>query len=318
MLNNTKIASASDLDFYHALTDNNVSRIVCLVLSIASIVIGIPHLYSLIWFEKFGSDKKRTILNMFVSQLGFALIGFLAVIQISETVRYIYGPLPYTVCYFQHAARNSFIWVFLLVLDANTATRYAFIFWLKNPAAFNDEFWCQLITFWIYGFAFITCFSWHFAQPFQTNLFYICCGLNSISVFDRQPKIFGALEILSFLLNITIYLRIKMYKRKPDISPQTRSILVKKLTLTEIEKESLYNFLNTSLRVSFLIVSTFFGIKTNSIHPKDFNVYPNYLYAYSRSHLIISSAVLYSIATNLRRRHYRLAMTEEIRRMLNL
>ncbi len=61
MLNQTKVAFL-EIDFYHALTDNSVYRAVCLQLSILSIVIGIPHLYSLtISFEKFGSDKRRTI-----------------------------------------------------------------------------------------------------------------------------------------------------------------------------------------------------------------------------------------------------------------
>ena len=36
----------------------------------------------------------------------------------------------------------------LLLLDFIAIARYIFIFWLKNPAGFNDEFWSTLINLW--------------------------------------------------------------------------------------------------------------------------------------------------------------------------
>jgi hypothetical protein len=43
----------------------------------------------------------------------------------------------------------------MLFLDCIMVTRYTFIFWLKNPAAFQDEFWSLFINLWVVGFSWI-------------------------------------------------------------------------------------------------------------------------------------------------------------------
>jgi hypothetical protein len=39
----------------------------------------------------------------------------------------------------------------ILILDAMASLRYLLIFKLKNPAAFNDDFWAFFINIWITG-----------------------------------------------------------------------------------------------------------------------------------------------------------------------
>jgi hypothetical protein len=54
-------------------------------------------------------------------------------------------------CYLKMVLRNIFVCVFFLYIDGTIVMRYVYIFWLKNPAAFNDEFWSRFIFIWIYG-----------------------------------------------------------------------------------------------------------------------------------------------------------------------
>ena len=54
-------------DFYSGLMENNVWKITSLVFAILSTLIGSTLVYGIIWFERFGSDSKRTLLNMLVS-----------------------------------------------------------------------------------------------------------------------------------------------------------------------------------------------------------------------------------------------------------
>ena len=127
-------------------------------------------------FEKYGTDKRRTLLNIFVSMYCWAVLEFLAFVQLPETIRYIYGPLPEIVCHMQYIIRHSILTVFLMLKDASVMTRYAFIFWLKNPVAFNDEFWSLFLWLWIHGMAILFQGSAYFLATYPPVQVFICAG----------------------------------------------------------------------------------------------------------------------------------------------
>ncbi len=85
-------------DYFPFMTEQNTARITCLIISCLGIIFGPIVLYSIIWFERFGSDKKRTLLNMLFSMTCWTALIFIICIQIPDTFRYIYGPLPSLVC----------------------------------------------------------------------------------------------------------------------------------------------------------------------------------------------------------------------------
>ena len=49
-----------------------------------------------------------------------------------------------------------------LFFDCIALTRYIYIFWLKNPAAFKDDFWCRVAVPWIKAFSFLITGVWYF------------------------------------------------------------------------------------------------------------------------------------------------------------
>ena len=52
-------------------------------------------------------------------------------------MRFTFRPLPDAVCYFQNIAKTILFFNALLFLGAMIVKRYAYIFWLKNPAPFH-------------------------------------------------------------------------------------------------------------------------------------------------------------------------------------
>jgi hypothetical protein len=63
---NVSDAEKSD-DFYSGLMENNVWKVTSVVYAILTAPIGSTLVYGIIWFERFGSDSKRTLINLMVS-----------------------------------------------------------------------------------------------------------------------------------------------------------------------------------------------------------------------------------------------------------
>ncbi len=61
-------------DYFHVLRENNLYKMICVSLSVLIMVILLPLIYGVIWFERFGSDKKRTLINMLVSSACWTVI----------------------------------------------------------------------------------------------------------------------------------------------------------------------------------------------------------------------------------------------------
>ena len=238
-MNNT---SNQGCDLSHVLFENRSSKIFSLIFSGVSSAIGLVLVYSIIWFDKFGSDRKRTVLNLFFCRSVYIASMFLCFIQIPEIARYSYGPLPAFICSGQEIFRNVFVTSVILFVDATTAVRYAFIFWLKNPAAFYDDFWCSFISSWIYGFSFMFCGTWYYQQTHQTFGFYICTGQDSMAIKNNINVGSSLLVLMSFLLNTFAYLKIFVYKKKSTVMPVSRGFFLKSLMLTQIEEQSLSTF----------------------------------------------------------------------------
>ena len=143
-------------DFFSGVFEKRHSLTIGVVLSILSIFVYIPILLCVIWYEKFGSDKKRTVLNKLVASVCWSAIYSNLLCQIPEIIRYCFGPLPTLICCMHFVVKNVFAIQMILLYDAITVMRYLFIFWLKNPSSFCDDFWTTYINVWIFSFSLIS------------------------------------------------------------------------------------------------------------------------------------------------------------------
>ena len=218
-------------DFFAALMYPTPTKLIFFFCSFVLIIFGIPGFYCIIWFEKYGNDNKRTLLNMFVSLYCWAVTEFVIFVQIPETIRLSFGPLPAFVCGLHAYFRASIVTVMLLYKNASILTRYIFIFWLKNPAAFDDDFWCLFIFIWVHIFSLLFRGTEHFISANMSITYFICTGKEPY--ITGQPKFSGIIELFTIVLHIFVYTRIYFYKR--DGKEGRNMATNKKLTVKDVE-----------------------------------------------------------------------------------
>jgi hypothetical protein len=83
------------------------------------------------------------IFKRFVSMNCFTAVAIMVTVHVPEMARYTIGPLPVVWCRMKTLFEMSAITSIVVTLDAAVVARHAYIFWLKNPASFHDEFWDQ-------------------------------------------------------------------------------------------------------------------------------------------------------------------------------
>ena len=203
-----------DTDYFSGLLDSNAGKIISLMISCFGIVASPLVLLSIIWYEKYGNDSNRTLLNMFASLYCWAVVEFIILVQIPETARFLFGPLPGFVCHIQVFFRSVSVTVLFMYKNFSAATKYVFIFWLKNPAAFDNEFWCLLICIWVHFFTLVLHISDYTLASKKSIHYYVCAGIEPFAGNTGLPNLNGKVEIFSIMLHIFINLRVYFYKRK--------------------------------------------------------------------------------------------------------
>ena len=169
---------------------------------------------------------------MFVSLYCWAVIEFVFFVQISETVRFVYGPLPPFLCHLHIYFRGSIVYIMLMYKNASVLTKYAFIFCLKNPAAFNNEFWCQIILIWVHIFSLLFRGIEDWISPKTSINYYICIGKKP--QLTGQPNFNGIIELFTIVVHIFVFTRIYLFKRNGN---ERKNMTVNKIfTVKDVEK----------------------------------------------------------------------------------
>ena len=266
---------------FDGLLQNRMSKTLSIIFSFLSVPFIVALLYGIIWFERFGTDNKRTLINKLVASQCWAFIQFYSFCQTLDAISFIVGGLPRFVCFGQLILKTSYKTQFLLFFDSSILVQYLFIFWVKNPAAVNDDFWSHFVSMWIAGFSLIFNFAKFYIAHRQPIAYYICNA--AMPDLDWSlPSHFGAhTELLTIFTFIIIKLKIHNFKsNQVSTAMSTRSIFLKNFSLDAINRSSISSF--TINLIGLLIMSTFvfLGLKLNQMKPTQLNEYPNYLYIY--------------------------------------
>jgi len=205
--------NTSNETIFSGMFKNRPSKIAAISISAFLLLANIVIWYGAIWFEHFGSDHKRTLVNkMFTSLCWTAIAGFL--ISSTDIVRYTVGPFPWQVCYIQIYIKNILKTQCLLFYDSMALTRYIFIFWLKNPIAVDDGFWSLFVSCWIILSSMIINFVHGFLPGPQPLPYYTCGDLDPTSDLQLPKKKEGYILFASVVLLVFINLRIFFRKNK--------------------------------------------------------------------------------------------------------
>ena len=267
-------------DFFEVLSTNNPFRALSIATFVALIVLILPLIYGIVWFEIHGSDKQRILSNKLVSSCCWTVIECGIFVQFPHIIRYIFGPLPQGLCFFLIIIQSAIVSDFLLLFDAMAITKYIIIYVLKNPSKLNNEFWHVFIVIWVKGFSFICQASWHICLSHQPMGFYICSGNNPLNESNPPAKIKGVIEIFSLLLHIYVYGRIRLCKTSSAIGPQTHNFFLKLLSLADIEELSVATFVVTIFNFLGLSMTPINMVFLNKLDPKLLVQYPYFICVY--------------------------------------
>jgi hypothetical protein len=209
-------------------------------------------------------------------------------IQIPDMARYIFGPLPSKFCLVQLILRNAIFSQILLFLDGIIICRYIFIFWLKNPTVFQDDFWSLFINIWILGFVNASQISFAQIPGRKTLYYYICSGENPLSdqkIPTKIEYITLSLIVFTILTHIFICIKLHFFRREMKanefpVSAKTLSLSKKINDLIHIESELMTDLTTSICSVSVLSTAILIFWPANKFQIQDYNCFPNYLYEY--------------------------------------
>lgn len=237
----------------------------------------IPFLFSIVWYDWFGFAQKRILINRLVSSVCLVCSADLILVQIPDVLRYLLGPFPSSFCFLHYVLKNTFALQQIMYADVISISRYIFIFWLKNPAMFPDDFWIKFTNIFIFSFSFFSQFAFACLPGPQSNIYYFCLGGIPNQTHEKAKKINVLMvffQVGSVILLTFINLKIKRYKRN---HPQT-AIISNGNPPLKLENQALESvFLNLVLVVVITEV-TYVINRINWISPFDNNLFPNYLY----------------------------------------
>ena len=173
----------------------------------------------------------------------------------------------------------------LLLQTVITISRYMCVFWLNDPASFQDDFWTLFINIWIAGFSYISQFIFIYQPGIQAPNFYIFSGKNPANDATKPFKL--NVTLLSYLFLTVIiqaFVSLKIYiykiKTKTIITEQNYKKRHKKIFLATVESQTLVDvILITSTLIGFAFLFVLF-FKLLLLEPCQWNEYPNYLIIY--------------------------------------
>ena len=283
-LKNTSVADASSDaikdDFFAFMMIRSNFAIFSITISTLG-VIFVPFLfYSIIWFGNYGSDKKITFLNMITSAICWIGIEYCCIIQTTEILRFAIGPLPQWFCFLKTILRSAYVTQTFLFFDTIALTRYLFIFWLKNPAAFHSDFWILFLNIWIRGASLIFNGVWFIKSEHQIINFYICSGIDPTEDFKKPLKLYAVSELGSALINVFVWVRIQIYKRTSTNTEvkDKKPLNLKKLFLNEFQYESLANFSTNMVNLLIIFFLLYGAAYLSTVKPEEMQYYQTTLY----------------------------------------
>jgi hypothetical protein len=181
----------------------------------------------------------------------------------------------------------------LLLFDGMIVTRYIFIFWIKNPSRFQDNFWNFFINLWVLGFSFVYQFSWTFLPGCQPVNYYFCTGEDPNLPFQQQPqKSGGAFELLSLLLFSVTQFRIYWRNRQTQNGPLTFNEHLKNLAIAEIDSNSFSNISTNIFGIFICSLGIILGAILSNVSLQEMVSFPYYLIFYFTFLLLPSTCLL--------------------------
>jgi hypothetical protein len=262
-------------DLYAGLYEYRTSKILALLISPILQTLSAFLAYGIIWYERFGTDNKRTLMNKLISLGLWASIVQLPLITLSDLARFTFGPLPKQVCFMQVIFKHSLVTQSLIFIDAVMMAKYSLIFWTKNPSALKDDFWSRLIWIWICCFSFLINFTIFFLAGFMPVNYYTCSNRDPAEDQCLAKTQQGGFEAGSIVFMVLVKLRIDRHQKKVAAPNNSKNKF-----LVQLEKQSIPDFTAGLCAILMFVGFALFAAKMNSMTREEVNRFPTYLLMY--------------------------------------
>ena len=164
--------------------------------TVLNILFFTPLFFAIAWYEKYGTNQNRTLLNQLVSSVCWITI----VQNISDLplgiFMNLFGPLNLEVCTVFLVYKSALILNTVILLIFITLVKYVYIFVLTNPAGINSEIWCWFINMFSVGFSLLEQSVFFFLPGRQSTFIYVCSGIDHSTIKGHHKVNFIFLSIL--------------------------------------------------------------------------------------------------------------------------
>jgi hypothetical protein len=174
-----------------------------------------------------------------------------------------------------------------LFFNASNMVRYLFIFWLKDPFNFQDDFWYLFANLWVVTFSLSSQFVYLYLPGCQPLNYFICTGqyqppcLSTIPPKQNYSTLF--LQLLSITSHLFVSIKIRLHKRKQNQSQ------------INIEMQNLTDYITSITNLIVMCVATSFVVLFNRVQPEKAHNFPHYLIIYG-FHMFVPFLVILAIS----------------------
>ena len=192
-----------------------IPEILGLFFSFLNITIMNLSFYTIIWYERFGTNQNRTLINQFVTFACWIAIANNILLQIPEVIISFGFPLGQFFCGSSMILKNTIIMHYAANAAAISIVKYLYIFVFKNPSDKHDTFWCYFVNSVIFIHAFLSQLVLYFLPGKHLYLYYICsqtCHSKGLKIKTNFP--FYIVVVVSLMVYVYVVFKIGYYRVK--------------------------------------------------------------------------------------------------------
>ena len=201
------------------------SKVVGIIISVINIFLISPLLYFVIWYEKFGSNHNRSLINQFATSGCWTALAYCFLVQVPELLIALKGALGSPFCYLHLLLKNVLGIQYTLQAAAIPFVKYLYIFVLKNPSGQNDDFLCFFFNIAVILLATLAQCVFLFLPGRNSYIFNVCSGEDPRQL--KGLKLNYSLHFSFFILFFAYFFvlfKIKCYSSKDlvtnNVTPQ--------------------------------------------------------------------------------------------------
>ena len=154
----------------------NIFQALGLAASFINVFLITSLLLLVIWYEQYGTNHNRTLINQFVTSTCWSGVAYNLLAQVPEAALGVFGPFHPNFCLFHSILKNTILSQFVVLLTGISVVKYIYIFISKNPSGQNDNFYCFFTNLACGLNSFMYQFVLHVMPGNNSHPYYYCSG----------------------------------------------------------------------------------------------------------------------------------------------